>query len=321
MKRTWAGIALLFGLGGLVSAETALSQQFPSKPINVIIPFEAGGGADAAQRVFNKYAEPLVGQPLVAVNRPGAGGATGWAELVRARPDGYTITIVTPPFNIIPALVKPKQTGYTLDQFTNICIYAVVPDVLFVREDSPYKTLADFVAFAKANPGKIKVGNSGALGADFMTTLLIERGTGTKFTQIPFNGGAKMLQGTLAGTVDAMVGSNTYALSQKGALRPLAIAAEKRDPQLPDLPTFSELGYKVTSERFRSIAGPPGLAPELVKYWANICQKVTADPNFQKEMETLGAPPSHRGVEETQRSIAQMTSDMQEVVKANNLVE
>jgi tripartite-type tricarboxylate transporter receptor subunit TctC len=303
-------------LGGAVSA-----QNYPSKRVEVIVPFEAGGGADASQRVFNKFAEPIAGQPVVVVNRPGAGGTTGWAELVRAKPDGYTLAIVTPPFNIIPAIVKPKQTGYTLDQFTNICVYAVVPDILFVREDSPYKSLQDLVRFGKENPGKIKVANSGTLGADFMTTLLIENATGAKFTQIPFNGGAKALQGTLAGTADAMVASNIYAFSQKGELRPLAIAAEKRDPQLPDVPTFKELGFPVVSERFRSLAGPPNLPAEIVKYWADVCQKVVADPAFQSESNKIGQPPEYRGPAEAQAAITAMTKDIQEVVQRNNLAQ
>ena len=149
----------------------AAAQDYPSQAVDFIVPFDPGGGADASQRAFNKYAEPIVGQPLVIVNKPGAGGTKGWAEMVRAEPDGYTLAIVTPPFNVIPPLARPQQTGYTLDQFTYICTYAVVPDVLLVREDSEYETLADLIDYAKANPGKIKAANTGTLGADFMTTL------------------------------------------------------------------------------------------------------------------------------------------------------
>lgn len=299
----------------------AAAQDYPAKQVEVIIPFDAGGGADSAQRLFNKYAEPIIGQPIVAVNRPGAGGATGWAELVRAPADGYTLAIITPPFSIIPAIVKPKQTGYTLDQFTNICIYAVVPDVLFVREESPYKTLEDLVTFAKENPEKLKVANTGALGADFMTTLLIENATDTKFTQIPFSGGAPALQATLAGTADAQVASTNYIQSQAGALRPLAIAKSERDPQFPDLPTFTELGYPVVSERFRALAGPPDLPKEVVDYWSDVCEKVTADPAFEEEFAKLGAPVEYRGPEEATASIEEMTAGIQAVVEKNNLAE
>ena len=286
-----------------------------------IVPFDPGGGADASQRVFNKYAEPIVGQRLVIVNKPGAGGATGWAELVRAKPDGQTLAITTPPFNIIPALVRPKQTGYKLDQFTNICIYAVVPDLLYAREGGQFKTLKDVIDYAKQNPEKTKAANTGALGADFMTTLLIEHATGTKFTQIPFTGGAQALQATLAGTTDVMVGSSLFAMAQKGKLRPLAIATEKRDPQLPDVPTFKELGYNVISERYRAVGGPPRLPGEIVSYWSQVCKQVVANPQFQTEMDKFGQPAEYRGQADAQKDIDQMTRDIQVLVDKYNLAK
>jgi tripartite-type tricarboxylate transporter receptor subunit TctC len=294
---------------------------YPSKPVEFIVPFDPGGGADASQRVFNKYAEPIVGQRLVIVNKPGAGGATGWAELVRAKADGYSLAITTPPFNIIPALVRPKQTGYKMDQFTNICIYAVVPDLLYAREGGQFKTLKDVIDFAKQNPEKIKAANTGALGADFMTTLLIEHATGTKFTQIPFTGGAQALQGTLAGTTDVMVGSSLYAVAQKGKLRPLAIATERRDPQLPEVPTFKELGYDVVSERYRAIGGPPKLPGEIVTYWGQVCRQVVSTPQFQAEMDKFGQPAEYRGPADTQKAVDQMTRDMQALVEKYNLAK
>jgi tripartite-type tricarboxylate transporter receptor subunit TctC len=196
-----------------------------------------------------------------------------------------------------------------------------VPDILFVREDSSYKSLQDLVAFGKANPNKIKVANSGSLGADFMTTLLIEKVTGAKFTQIPFNGGSKALQGTLAGTADAMVASNIYAFSQKGQLRPLAIATKERDRQLPDVPTFTELGFPVVAERFRALAGPPDMPKEVVNYWADVCQKVVANPAFQEESSKIGAPAEYRGPAEAKASFDALANDIREIVESNKLAE
>jgi tripartite-type tricarboxylate transporter receptor subunit TctC len=310
-----AAAALALGLG------PAAAQDYPSSAIDFIVPFDPGGGADSSQRTFNKFAEPIVGQPLVIVNRPGAGGTIGWAEMVRAKPDGYTLAIVTPPFNVIPPLARPQQTGYTLDQFTYICIYAVVPDVLLVREDSDFETLADLVDYAKANPEKIKAANTGTLGADFMTTLLIENATGAKFTQIPFTGGAEALQGTLAGTTDAMVASSLFAVAQQGTLRTLAIAAPERDPNIPDVPTFTELGYDVVSERYRVLGGPPGLPQEIVDYWADVCQQVTSDETFRSEMNELGQPPAYRGPAEAKASIDAMQERMQALVDTYDLAE
>jgi tripartite-type tricarboxylate transporter receptor subunit TctC len=309
-----AGV-LALGLG------PAAAQEYPERAINFIVPFNPGGGADASQRTFNKFAEPLVGQPLVIVNKPGAGGTAGWAEMVRAQPDGYTLAIVTPPFNVIPALARPDQTGYTLDQFTYICTYAVVPDVLLVREDSEYETLADLIDYAKANPEQIKAANTGTLGADFMTTLLIENATGMQFTQIPFTGGAEALQGTLAGTTDAMVASTLFAVAQQGTLRTLAIASPERDPNIPDVPTFSELGYDVVSERYRVLGGPPGLPEEIVSYWADVCEQVTANEDFRAEMNELGQPPAYRGPDETEAAIGEMQERMQSLVDTYDLAE
>jgi tripartite-type tricarboxylate transporter receptor subunit TctC len=318
--RTLSAAIVIAAVGAVALAPApSVAQNYPSRSVDIIVPFNPGGGADASQRTFNKYAEPMVGQPLVVVNKPGAGGTKGWAELVRAKPDGYTIAIVTPPFNVIPALARPKQTGYTLDQFTNICIYAVVPDVLLVREDSEYKTLADLVKFAKANPKKIKAANTGTLGADFMTTLLIEKETGAEFTQVPFTGGSKALQGTLSGTTDAMVSSALFAVAQKGKLRTLAIAAEERDPGLSDVPTFKELGFNVVSERYRALAGPPGLPKNVVDYWAGVCEKVTKDSGFQADMNKIGQPPAFRGPAKMGAAVDSMRKDMQVLVDKYDL--
>lgn len=302
-------------------AVAAAQEDYPSDTVEFIVPFNPGGGADASQRTFNKYAEPIVSQSLVIVNKPGAGGTQGWAEMVRAEPDGYTLAIVTPPFNVIPPLARPKQTGYTLDQFTYICTYAVVPDVLLVREDSDFETLADLVEYAKANPGQIKAANTGTLGADFMTTLLIENATGVEFTQIPFTGGAEALQGTLAGTTDAMVASSLFAVAQKGTLRTLAIAAPERDPNIPDVPTFNELGYDVVSERYRVLGGPPGLPEDIVSYWADVCQQVTNNEEFRAEMNGLGQPPAYRGPDETAAAVEDMRERMQALVDKYDLAE
>ncbi len=303
------------------AAFPASAQDYPSKAVEFIVPYAPGGGADASQRAFNKYAEPLVGHPLPINNKPGAAGTTGWAEMVRANNDGYTLSIATPPFNIIPALVKPKETGYTLDQFTNICVYAVVPDVILVRKESEYNTLEDLVTYAKANPKKLAAANSGTLGADFMTTLLIEKATGIETSQVPFSSGALALQAMLAGTTDVMVASTLYAVSQADALRTLAIAAEERDPLIPDVPTFKELGYDVISKRLRVLAGPPGLPENVVSYWADVCKQVTDNPEFQAEMDKLGQPVSYAGPEDAAAMIERMTADMQSIVDTYKLAE
>ena len=271
--------------------------------------------------MFNKYAEPIVGQQMPIVNKPGAGGAIGWAELVRSRADGYTMAVITPPFNIIPALVQPKQTGYTPDQFTYVSIDAIVPDALYVREDSQFKTLKDLQDYAKANPEKVKAANTGTLGADYMTTLLIEYALGVKFTQVPFTGGAQSLQATLAGTTDVMVASANYIEAQKGKLRALGIATETRDPQFPNTPTFKEQGFDVLSERYRAFGGPKGLPRDIVDYWAQVSKQIVSNPNFKAEMDKQGQPAAYLGPAAASARIQKMTQDMQKLVEKYDLVQ
>ncbi len=134
-----AFLLMLMSMGPTIS----FAADYPNKPIQTIVPFAPGGGADVSQRIFNKYAAPIVGKSMVIVSKPGAGGTTGWAELVRSKPNGYTLSIITPPYNIIPPLVRPKQTGYTLDQITYLCVYGIVPDVLYAKEGGKYKTVKD----------------------------------------------------------------------------------------------------------------------------------------------------------------------------------
>lgn len=317
--RILLSFVLVLGLMG--SALCLAVDNYPNKPIQTIVPFNPGGGADVSQRIFNKYAEPIVGQPMVIVNKPGAGGTTGWAELVRSKPDGYTLSIITPPYNIIPPLVNPKQTGYTLDQFTYLCIYGIVPDVLYVKEGGRFKTLKDVVEYGKANPKKIKAANTGTLGADFMTMLLIEKATGVEFTQIPFTGGSQSLQATLAGTTDIMVASLSWAAAQKGKLRPLAIASEERHPLFPEIPTFKELGYNVISERFRAFGGPPHLPQEIIDYWSEVAKKVTSNPKFKEDMNNAGNPAAFRGPAEAKKAVDSMTQEMREVVEKYHLAK
>jgi tripartite-type tricarboxylate transporter receptor subunit TctC len=151
--------------------------------------------------------------------------------------------------------------------------------------------------------------------------LLIENATGMEFTQIPFTGGSEALQGILSGTTDAIVASSLFAVAQKGSLRTLAIAAPERDANIPDVPTFTELGFDVVSERYRVFGGPPGLSQEIVDYWADVCEQVSANEDFRNEMNELGQPPVYRGPAEAKASIDAMQERMQAIVDKNNLAE
>ena len=315
-----SAIAVAFA-ATIVSAPQSKAQDYPARPVEFIVGAGAGGGGDTAQRLFNKFAEPLVGQRLLVTNKPGAGGVIGWAEVVRAAPDGYLLGYTSPPSNIIPALAKPKETGYTLDQFTNICTYSVIPGALLVPENSPHKTLADFISFAKQNPKKIKIATQGTLSADSMAGLLIASVADIETTALPFDSGSKSAQATISGVADAMIGSALYAVSQKGALRPLGIASSERHSMVPDVPTFKEQGINVVAERFRGIVGPKDLPAEIVAYWADVCEKVTSDPEFQAAMLNIGQPSAFKGPDDMTAMIDTSTAEIKQLIEKHNLAQ
>jgi tripartite-type tricarboxylate transporter receptor subunit TctC len=317
----WRAALVMAIAGAAFGSGQAGAQDYPTGPVEFIVPFGAGGGGDTSQRMFNKHAEPVVGQTLPVTNKPGAGGVIGWTEALQATPDGYTLMAVTAPQNVLPVILSPSQTGYTNDQFTYLCVYAALPDVILVPEDSQFQTLADLVDYAKANPGTVTVANTGTLGGDYMVTVMVEDAAGIEMTKVPFNSGAEGNQATLSGTTNAQVASALHAVAQKGAMRTLGIASAERSALVPDVPTFREQGYDVISERYRVIAGPPGLPEEIVSYWGDVCDQVTHDEAFLADMNEIGAPVEFKGPEETTKAIGDMTAAMQRLAERYNLVQ
>lgn len=315
----WKRVGVLATAVGAIGIGHAAASDYPTRQIEIIVPFGAGGGGDTSQRIFNKHAEPVVGQTLVVTNKPGAGGVIGWAEALQATPDGYTLMAVTSPQNVLPAILSPAETGYTNDQFTYLCVFAVLADVILVPEASEFQTLADLVDHAKANPGTVTVANTGTLGADYMVTVMIEDAAGIEMTKVPFNSGAEGNQATLSGTTNAQVASALHAVSQQGAMRTLGIASAERNPMIPDVPTFREQGYDVISERYRVVAGPPGLPEDVVAYWADVCEQVTQDDAFIAEMANVGAPVEYKGPEDTTRAIGDMVGAMERLAEQYDL--
>lgn len=317
--RFWPHIGMFATAFGAIGIGHAAAQDYPARQIDIIVPFGAGGGGDTSQRTFNKHAEPIVGQPLVVTNRPGAGGVIGWAEALQAAPDGYTLMAVTSPQNVLPVILSPAETGYTNDQFTYLCVYAAIPDVILVPEESEFQTLADLVEHAKENPGSVTVANTGTLGADYMVTVMVEDAAGIEMTKVPFNSGAEGNQATLSGTTDAQVASALHAVSQQGTMRTLGIASAERNAMVPDVPTFREQGYDVISERYRIIAGPPGLPEDIVDYWGEVCEQVTQDEEFIADMTNVGAPVAYKGPEETAKAVGDMASAMERLAEQYDL--
>jgi tripartite-type tricarboxylate transporter receptor subunit TctC len=256
------GAAAALGLFTLAAGADAAD--YPTREVTLIVPPSAGGGTDLLFRALASATEPFLGKPIVVVNRPGAGGAIGTAEIARARPDGYTIGAVLQ--QIYLPFTRPELT-YKPNDFTFITMVNADPMAFTVKGDSPWKSMQDLIAAAKASPGRITVGNCGNACVSHMAAGLLERKADIKFTHVPFEGHSPGRTALLGGHVNVMVLTPPEAadLAKAGQLRVLAVADSKRDPLIPDVPTVREAtGHEVVALGWRSIGGPAGMPADVV---------------------------------------------------------
>jgi tripartite-type tricarboxylate transporter receptor subunit TctC len=286
----YAAIAMVW-VGGVSAAE------YPSKPLTYLICFNPGGESDITARFQEQPLKKLLGQDVVITYKIGGGGSVGWSELIRSKPDGYTIAGHNLPHIILQPLERGKAGYNTLD-LKNIYIFESTPDLLVVRQDSPYQTLKDFVDYAKKNPpGIVTVGGSGSSTANDLGTTMLNKAAGIKLTYIPFGGSGSAVPALLGGHVTALMTYSTMGVQYAGKFRPLAIASEERMAVLKDVPTFKELGYDVVEGAYRGVAAPPGTPDEIVKKLADVFDKVMKDPEVQKKMDQNGFKTEYMGPE------------------------
>lgn len=266
---------------GAGCAPTKEASKFPTKPIQLIIPWPAGGASDLAARLIGKYAEKELSQPITPVNLDGANGATGWAEAAKARPDGYTVVLVT--FDIMTNQVLGRSPIKYTD-FDYLLQFTSQPLGIVVRSESPYKTLDDLLRAAKEKPSTIKVATTPLGGVYHQALALLEKASGAKFRVVPFAGSNEVNAALLGKQVDAQV--NTLTLLDQyvksGEFRILAVTSEKRVSRYPDVPTLKELNYDVVYESFRAIAVPKGVPADVKKILTAAFNKAYNNPEYQE---------------------------------------
>ena len=251
---------------GLAAAGGALAQAWPAKPVTLLVPFPPGGSTDMIARTLAPKLQEKLGGTFIVTNQAGAGGTVGAGAAKRAAPDGYTIFVSSlGPFVIGPHLVK--NIAYDpLKDFDYLTVAVQAPNVLTVPANSPHKSLADVLAFHKANPGKMSFASAGNGTSDHLTAELFWQQTGTTGLHIPYKGGAPAMSDLLGGQVDAtFMNINTGLPNIKASkLRALAITSSKRSPLLPDVPTMEESGLKgVTVYSWQAFAAPKGLPADI----------------------------------------------------------
>ncbi len=316
MKRTAIAVLLItFVLGVWSGQQLAFAQAkpFPTKQLTYLICFDPGGQSDRTARQQQAHLARLLGQQIIIDYKVGGGGALGWKELARAKPDGYTFA----GFNIPHIILQPMQqdVGYKTDQIVPVVTFQRTPLALAVLEKSPYKTLKEFVEFAKKNPEKITVGGSAVFSGPHFATLRMEKLTGIKITYVPFTGAAPQMTAFLGGHTDACMGNSDDLTKFKDKLRVLGFATEERFPEFPDAPTFKELGFDMVEGTERGVAVPPGTPKEVIDKLEAAFMQIAKDPEIQKEMKAQGFVPLAMGYAESKTNIEKLTKIYAELAK------
>lgn len=260
---------------------------YPEKEITVIVPYGAGGGSDIMVRTIAPYIEKYLGNDarLIVENRTGASGVVGWQALHNAKPDGYTIGIITTP-SIVTKNIE-GNANFSWDDFTIIANMVTDPNALNVRNDSQFESLNELVEYAIENPGIITMGTGNFGGDDHLAGLQLEELTGAEFTFVPFQGAAAR-NATMGGHVAVGNFNLGEAVNYQDSINILGIMAEQRSDLAPDVPTFKEQGFDIVASSQRGFAGPQGMPDDIVNTLSEALVQALEDPAFQTAAEQQG---------------------------------
>lgn len=288
-------ICAAIALAGAALASPALHAQdvYPSRPITMIAPFPPGGVADIVGRPLAAAMEKSLHQPVIVLNRSGAGGAVGTTAAAKAAPDGYTILISLSSISIFPVSdpMNGKPLPYQLSDFAPIALVTSDPTVLVVAGDSPYKTVQDFVAAAKANPGKINYASTGNGTALHVAGELFKSAAGIDVQHIPYGGGAQAMTALLAGEISYIIGNTQLVrpMITSGKIKGLAVTGEQRLAALPDLPTFTQAGTPgVDVVTWFGLFAPTGTPADIVEKLNAAATAALKDETVQRSLMTMG---------------------------------
>jgi tripartite-type tricarboxylate transporter receptor subunit TctC len=282
------GVALSFG-----AAAAASAADYPDRPIRVLVSVPAGGGVDTITRIVTDKMRPALGQPLIVENKPGVSGSLAAETVFKAEPDGYTL-LASQPAPITTAAFLYKSLNYVPAELIAVVIMSHVPNVVLVRKDFPAKTVAELIAYAKANPGKINYASQGIGTTSHTTAELFQSITGTKLTHVPYKGTAPAVNDLLASNVDLMFNelATSIELNKSGQARILAVTVKERVPSLPDIPTLEEVGvHGCISDTWHALTAPPKTPPEIVGKLNAAGNAAMHDPTLLERFRALSIGP------------------------------
>ncbi|MPZ41137.1 MAG: tripartite tricarboxylate transporter substrate binding protein [Rhizobiales bacterium] len=309
-------LSWVVALGAALLGGPAMAADYLERPIEMLVPWGPGGGADQLARLVSKLMEPMVKQGIPVLNVPGGTGATGIAKLLAAPADGYSMAIYIADSH---ALLAGKKPRWSMNDLTPVAVMIKGPSFLFVKYDSPIKTWDDFVKRAKASPGKMKIATLGFGSVDDFSLSVIAK-SGLKFVQVPFAKPAERYVSILGDHADVLyeqAGDVRRFLDGK-QMRPILIFGERRHPAFKDVPTSFEKGYKVALPQFRSIVVRAGTPPDRVKALSDALAKVAATPEYKAFLkDQYGFDDSFEGSAKAGAYVNEQLNDMKKAMAAN----
>ena len=313
MRRIAFPVLVILALG-LLAAPAAAQEKYPSRPIDFVVTWGAGGGADAMARQLGSLSQPLLGVALPASNVPGAAGNTGLAQILSGKADGYTLatyiqdTLMTLPMGL---------ARYKVDDLEWITRTQVADSFLFVRADGPFKTIQELFKHAEANPGKLRVGATGFGTVDDVTVRFLGH-RGYKMITVPYPKPGERYAAALGGHTEVLYeqAGDVLQYLKAGQLRPLIIFAERRHPAFPDVPASKELGLDITLPQFRGVVAKKGTPPERVKILADAFHKAMETPEWKKFAEEwYFRPDSYQGTADFTKWVSGEVATLERLVK------
>jgi tripartite-type tricarboxylate transporter receptor subunit TctC len=289
----FAGRALLAACALSVAAAAVAQAPYPSKPVKIIVPYPPGGAVDVVTRKMAQALSEQTGQSFIVDNRPGATGTIGASAVARAEPDGYTLMANDTTYSLLPHIFRKLPFDHDKDLLP-ISAFVFAPMSLVVNAESQYKTLPQFVAAAKAAPGKITYGTGGAGTTPHFTAEAFGMASGTRLMHIPFKGAGEATQAVLSKTIDMQFSSTPGVMGnvKGGKLRILAVGGDKRLAALPDVPTFAEAGVKNFGVvNWTGLWAPKGTPPEVIARLQGEIANAMAKPDMKTFAEGLGGDP------------------------------
>ncbi len=300
--KMWKYLLAYAVIGSTISPHVAFAQTYPSKPVELIVTYPPGGGTDVLARAFADAARPYFAQPFVVLNKPGATGSIGLSYVANAPADGYKAVIISTDLMTLPYMSVAKVGP---DDFIPVARFQSDPTSLTVRADSPWKTIEDFVAYAKANPGKATISDAGRGGTIHLAAAFLADKAGITVNHIPYQGSAPAIMALLGGQVDATTIAYGELKShvETGKLRTIGVLSDKRIPGL-DAPTFKERGIDASMIVWRGIGVAKGTPPEIVNKLAEVVEKVVATPAFRETLSKQNLTMSYAGPREIKAFMA-----------------